>query len=618
MKLQVSHIKKSFGAQDVLLDASLQVKNNEKIALVGRNGCGKSTLLKIIDGSLPYDQGNRFVSKQIEIGVIDQISFDDLDCTVYDELLKAFSHVIELEQQLQQQATILQTKSDEKELKKYEEIQTQFERYNGYEYEVELKQVFYHFQFEEEDLYKPLSHFSSGQRTRIALVKLLLGKPDVLLLDEPTNHLDIESIEWLENYIRQYPMAVILVSHDRTFIDRVADEIIEIEFGKTMRFVGNYTHYVQAKKEYLAQNQDAYTRQQKEIQRLENLIERFRYKKTKAKMAQSKIKALERMDKIEKAQMDTSSINANFQCLRPSGQDVLQVDNGVFGYDTPLTQASFSMQRGQRLGIVGKNGIGKSTLIKTLVGKMELLEGSIYWGHHVDIGYFDQDSAQRSSNETLLDVLWNEDPNATQTEIRSILARFLFTQEEVFKEVSMLSGGERVRLALAILMIRKDNVLVLDEPTNHLDIPAKEALEDALLDYPGTILFVSHDRMFLEKMSTCVLEVDAESQFYALNYHDFLEKGDTAIPVEPVKQISVTKESFVDQKALKNRVAKLETLIHTAEEELEELREYRFEPEYYQDYKKMEELNEQIDEKHNEIARYMKEWEDKMNEMENH
>ena len=616
MKLSLSHIKKSFGAQDVLVDASIQIKNKEKVAIVGKNGCGKSTLLKIIDGSLPADSGNRIVSNQVKIGVIDQIIFKDLNKSVHEELLDAFSDVIQLEKELQIQAKILEQQHDQQQLKKYEQIQLLFESKNGYQYETELKNVFFHFQFDESDLDKPLSQFSSGQRTRIALVKLLLSQPDILLLDEPTNHLDIESIEWLENYIRQYQQAVILVSHDRTFLDHVADEIVEIEYGSTTRYPGNYSHYVLAKEQYLKQNEQAYARQQKEIERLETLIDKFRSKKNKAAFAKSKQKYLDRMDKVDKVHADTRMMTANFTCLRPSGQDVLMVDQCCFGYDSILTKASFQVKKGDRLAIIGSNGIGKSTILKTLMNQIDCLDGQVKWGHHVDIGYFDQESALNTGSDTILDTLWEYAPNATQTEIRSVLARFLFTQEEVFKEISVLSGGEKVRLALAILMIKKDNVLVLDEPTNHLDIPGKEALEQALLEYPGTILFISHDRMFLDKMATSILEVNQTSTYYPCSYQQYLNQE----PVETIKvaqkEQTIEKIAHRDRKAIKNRIMKLEEMIKVAEEELEELRELRYEPEYYQDYKQMDQLNEQIDEKHNEIARYMNEWEEKMNEME--
>ena len=619
MKLQLSHVKKSYGTQDVLIDSNLLIKDHEKVALVGRNGCGKSTLLKIICHQESMDEGNLTIPQDVKIGYLSQITFLDEHRTVHEELLDVFKYVREIENQLNQQAKVLETNSSEKELEKYALLQHKFESLNGYNYEVELKNVFFHFQFTQEDLKKQLCEFSSGHKTRIALVKLLLSKPDVLLLDEPTNHLDLESIEWLENYIQHYPSAVILVSHDRMFLDHVIDEVIEIEFGRTTRYVGNYSHYVKAKEEYLIKNHDAYIRQQQEIQRLETLIEKFRYKKNKAAFAKSKQKYLDRMDRIEDSKSDQSMMKAAFSSFRKGGKQVLEVDHLKVGYDTVLSDVSFTLMQHQRMGIVGRNGIGKSTLIKTLVNQIPSLGGQFRFGHQIDIGYFDQESAQMSSDKNVLDELWDENTEATQTEIRNTLASFLFTQDEVFKDVSNLSGGEKVRLALAKLMMDHDNLLILDEPTNHLDIPSKEALEKALENYDGTLLFVSHDRMFLKKMASRILEMDQESKVYDLTYEEYCQKKIENTLIESVKvEKNESQKTFQDMKALKNRVVKLENLLEEAEKDLEALRELRFEPEYYQDFQKMDQLNECIDLKHNEINSLMKEWEEKMQILEEH
>lgn len=615
MKLQISNIVKSYGANQVLDQASLQVKDKEKIALVGRNGCGKTTLMKIICGQELMDSGSRVVSNDVKIGYLSQITFLNEERTVYEELLDAFQEVRLLEEQLREQAEVLKTSANEKELEKYDRLQQRFEALNGYQYEVELQSVFFHFQFEKEDLDKPLNQFSSGQKTRIALVKLLLSKPDILLLDEPTNHLDIESIEWLENYIKHYPFAVILVSHDRMFLDHVVDEIVEIEYGKTMRYVGSYSHYIKAKEDYIKKNHEAFVRQQQQIERLEALIDKFRYKKNKASFAKSKQKYLDRMDRIEDAKQDRSKMKASFSSMRKGGKQVLTVEELSVGYqDTILSTVSFQLRQGQRMAIIGPNGIGKSTLVKTLVKELPKISGDFQFGHQIDVGYFNQESAQMKSDKNVLDELWDCDPEATQTEIRNTLASFLFTQDDVFKAVSALSGGERVRLALAKLMLAHDNLLILDEPTNHLDIPSKEALEDALMQYDGTILFVSHDRMFLKKMADRILKMDeSHSAVYDLTYEEYLEKASTNSLVEVQEEIKKeSAKSFQDIKALKNRIAKLEKLLEEAEEDLEALRELRYEPEYYQDYSKMEELDHSIDEKHNEINGLMQEWEEKM------
>ena len=624
MKLQVSNLYKSYGAHDILQGASLQVKGNEKIGLVGRNGCGKTTLLNIIAKNEDFDRGEMIIPNATKIGSISQTLFDDKTMTVLEALEEVFIPLKELEKQVNEQAELLALDHSEKALEKYDRLLNRFETMGGYDYEHELRSVFYHFGFEESDLSKRINEFSSGQQTRIALARLLLEKPDVLLLDEPTNHLDLDSIEWLEGYIARYPSAVIIVSHDRMFLDHVCDEIIEIEFGRTTRYPGNYTHYVQAKEDWLEKNHEAYIRQQEEIKRLEDVIEKFRYKGTKAAFAQSKIKYLDRMERIEDVKTDTSKLKASFSSARKGGNQVLEIDHLCFGYDHPLSCVSFEMHRQNRIGIVGPNGIGKSTLLKTLTGQLQPLSGSFHFGHQIDIGYFDQETAAMRSNKTVLDTLWDDNPDSTQTQIRSTLAAFLFTQDEVFKEVNDLSGGEKVCLSLARLMMAHDNLLILDEPTNHLDIPAKEALEKALKDYDGTLLFVSHDRMFLSKMADQVLEIGEDSQLFDFTYDQYAErkKAGTLSSAAVVAKTSQKLKSAAPEKtaaqmrqeknALTNRVAKLEELLEKAQEELEALRELRYEPEYYQDYRKMEELDATIDEKHNEIAHYTNEWEEKM------
>lgn len=613
MKLQLSNATKSYGSQLVLDRVDFSVRDKEKIGLVGRNGCGKSTLLKILSNQEQMDSGSLVLNNGANVGYLSQITFSDESLTVYQELTKAFGPLLELEEQLRKQEALLEYDHSLEALDRYAKLQTRFEQLNGYNYEYELKSVFYHFRFEEEDLHKPLQLFSSGQKTRIALVKLLLSKPDILLLDEPTNHLDLESIEWLENYILHYPSAVVLVSHDRVFLDRVVSEIVEIEYGKATRYVGSYSSYVKQKEVFLLKNHEAFLRQQKQIEHLNALIEKFRYKRSKASFAQSKIKELDRMEKIEDSKSDTRMMKARFTSDRKGGNVVLTCEDLVVGYDAPLTRVSLEVRRQERIAIVGPNGIGKSTLVKTLVKKVHPLAGSFRWGHQIDVGYFDQESAQMSSSLSVLEFLWDHFPMATQTELRNVLARFLFTQDEVFKEVSCLSGGERVRLALTRLMLCHDNVLVLDEPTNHLDIPAKEALEEALKDYDGTILFVSHDRMFLNKMATSVLELSESSTLYKGSYSEYIDKKANVVPEKENKPAKVSsKEIHKDLKAIKNRVAKIEQLLESAQEDLEALRELRYEPEYYQDYRKMEELDATIDEKHNEIANLSKEWEEKM------
>ena len=581
MLISTESLKKNINDKCILKNASFTIEDTDKIALIGVNGTGKSTLLKILAGIENYDAGTIIKKNGIKIHYLPQNPEFKTDC-VWDEIQLVNS--------------------------KNEHPVAEFE----------LKSILTKLGIT--DYQSSMSNMSGGQRKRVALALALCTSCDLLLLDEPTNHLDIAAIEWLENYVKHYPFAVVLVSHDRMFLDHVVDEIVEIEFGKTQRYVGDYSHYLKAKDEYLKKNHEAYIRQQQEIHRLEDLIEKFRYKKNKAAFAKSKQKYLDRMDKIEDSSSDTSQMKATFTCARKGGKQVLEVEDLKVGYDTVLSEVSFQLLQGQRMAIVGPNGIGKSTLIKTLVKELPALSGSFKFGHQIDVGYFNQESAQMKSSKNVLDELWDMDPDATQTQIRNTLASFLFTQDEVFKEVNDLSGGERVRLALAKLMLEHDNVLLLDEPTNHLDIPAKEALESALEKYDGTILFVSHDRMFLKKMATRVLEMASVSKVYDLNYEEYLEKKASNDLVESVakveKESKPTTVSFTDLKAIKNRVAKLEVLLDEAEQDLEAMRELRYETEYYQDYRKMEELDAKIDDKHNEIASLMKEWEEKMAMME--
>ena len=577
MLISTESLKKNINDKCILKDASFTIEDTDKIALIGVNGTGKSTLLKILAGIENYDSGTIIKKNGIKIHYLPQNPEFKTDC-VWDEIQLVNS--------------------------KNEHPVAEFE----------LKSILTKLGIT--DYQSAMSNMSGGQRKRVALALALCTSCDLLLLDEPTNHLDIAAIEWLENYVKHYPFAVVLVSHDRMFLDHVVDEIVEIEFGKTQRYVGDYSHYLKAKDEYLKKNHEAYIRQQQEIHRLEDLIEKFRYKKNKAAFAKSKQKYLDRMDRIEDSTSDTSQMKAVFTCARKGGKQVLEVEDLQVGYDKVLSDVSFQLLQGQRMAIVGPNGIGKSTLIKTLVKELPAISGSFKFGHQIDVGYFNQESAQMKSNKNVLDELWDMDPDATQTQIRNTLASFLFTQDEVFKEVNDLSGGERVRLALAKLMLEHDNVLLLDEPTNHLDIPAKEALESALEKYDGTILFVSHDRMFLKKMATRVLEMGSISKVYDLNYEEYLEKKASNELVESVakieKEVKPQTVSFTDLKAIKNRVAKLEVLLEEAEQDLEAMRELRYEPEYYQDYRKMEELDAKIDDKHNEIAALMQEWEEKM------
>ena len=457
---------------------------------------------------------------------------------------------------------------------------------------------------------REVATFSGGQKTRLAFVKLLLSKPDILLLDEPTNHLDIETIEWLEGYVKRYPKAVVLVSHDRMFLDDVVDVVYELEYGVMRRYPGNYTNYVNTKKSDVEQQKSAYARQQKEIQHMEELIEKFRYKKNKAAFAQSKIKYLERMDKIEDPNVDEKRFHARFTPRVRGGKRVLEVKDLTIGYDLPLCTITCDILQGEKVAIIGPNGKGKSTFLKTLMEQVSPLSGEFLFGHQIEVGYFDQELAQFDTNNTVLEEVWNDFSELNRTEVRTALGCFLFSGEDVFKTVDCLSGGEKVRLSFVKLMLSHPNFLMMDEPTNHLDLIGKEALEDALCDYEGTMLFVSHDRYFISKLATAVLVIDnGKATYYPMRYQEYMHKDEEH--VQAVKTVEKKETKKVDRGIHYDReVKKLEKKIAEKEKELEALRELRFDPEYYHDYQKMRDLDDKIDDVHNEIENFMKKWED--------
>lgn len=610
MRYQISKGCKSFGAQDVFENISFEVKDKEKVAIVGRNGCGKSTLLKIMASMEELDKGDIHKEKNCTIGYLAQTTFMDEEISVEADFESVFSELHEQEKKLTQISERMKTDHSEAILNEYAKTQERFEELGGYTYKQEMLNIFTKFNFVMEDLKKSISEFSGGQKTRLAFVKLLLSRPDILLLDEPTNHLDLETIEWLEGYVKRYPKAVVMVSHDRTFLDNVVDIVYEIEYGVMRKYTGNYSQYVETKKSDVERQKSAYARQQKEIKELETLIEKFRYKATKARMAQSKIKYLDRMEKIEDRSSDERSFHARFSSNIKGGNQVLKVKDLKIGYDQELCNVNFELLRGNRVAIMGKNGTGKSTLVKTLVDKIKPLSGNFLYGHQIEIGYFDQDLAQFDSSNNVLEELWNLFPDLDHTQIRNALGSFLFSGEEVFKEVSVLSGGEKVRLTLAKLMLEHGNFLILDEPTNHLDILGKEALEAALKEYDGTILFVSHDRYFISQIATSVLVLEnGQANYYPLTYQEYLHK-DEQVKVEKVMEDENKKKEKPKHINYGREVSRLEKQIQKKEEELETLRELRYEPEYYQDSEKMAELDGDIDAIHNEIASMMKLWEE--------
>ncbi|MBQ1811618.1 MAG: ABC-F family ATP-binding cassette domain-containing protein [Erysipelotrichaceae bacterium] len=613
MIVQISNGTVYFGANDVFENIDFTVNENERIALVGRNGSGKTTLLKVLTGECELSSGQLIKANKTSISYLKQNALALSEDTIGEVFDQVFAKLKDLEKQMEELSDAMKEEPDEKLSNKYSALQEEYKYLGGYTYQSEMLSVLAGFGFKESDLERKVSSFSGGEKTKIAFASLLLAKPDLLLLDEPTNHLDLSTIEWLENYLAKYKKAMVIVSHDRMFLDKTVNVVYELEYGSIRRYAGNYSSFVEQKKNDLIRQESAYRRQQKDIKRLEELIEKFRYKKNKAAFAQSKIKYLERMERIEDPKKaDTKAFKAKFVCGVRGGKNVLSLDHFEVGYDKPLANVSLEIKRGDRICVMGDNGTGKSTLLKSIIGETKPLGGYMMLGHQIQIGYFDQNLANFHNGNTVLEELWNEHPDLDMFKIRSVLGAFLFTADEVFKEVDVLSGGEKVRLSLAKLMMKKANFLILDEPTNHLDIISKEALENALNEYDGTILFVSHDRYFIRKIATSCLVIDTDKvTYYPDGYKDYIDAKVKEAP-EKVKE----EKNEVPLKELKQKpkynIKRLENEISLMEDILEDKRALRYEPEYYQDMKKMAELDDEIDEIHNKIHALEEKWEEAM------
>ena len=605
MILQVRNAYKSFGSQDVFQDLNLLIKRHEKVAIIGANGAGKTTLLRVFSNEESLDSGDVFFRSNTKMGFLDQIQIVDDSVMVKDFFNDVFTDVFELKKRLEEvEKRMVDDHSDEI-LKTFDRIQTEFIAKGGYTYETDIQTMMTQFNFSVADLNRPINTFSGGQITRLSFIRLLLSKPDILFLDEPTNHLDISTIEWLEGYLASYDGAVVLVSHDRLFLDRVCNTLIELEDGIATRYEANYTNYLKLKETSIAKHNVKVANQKKEIERLEALIEKYRYKKSKAAFAQSKIKYLDRMDKLEEKGDKKREFKANFKAQIRGGKEVLVMDELSVGYDKPLLEISQTIERGRRFAIVGENGSGKSTLLKTIAGRLPKLSGEMLLGHQIHMGYFDQQLLDFSMSKTVLEEIWDDFPQLDHTEIRTALGRFLFKGEDVFKSVGVLSGGERVRLSLIKLMLSQDNFLVLDEPTNHLDIQGKEALENALTSYDGTMLFVSHDRYFIDKIATDILVLeDGKITHTQKSMTEVINEEKTV--AKEIKKSS--KEDFVNYKRLQRTAKKLEEELLLLYEELELHRESRFDPDIYHDFEKMNEVNAVIDAIHNDIKSKESDW----------
>lgn len=625
MQIKIQNGVVDLSGEPILKRVNMEINTESKIGIVGRNGCGKTTLLRLIAGELQLSKDGDFSDSQFMvsgkpiIGTLNQMAFKDNSKTLLQEIRSAYSYIIDMKAQLDQLHIKMDNNPSQENITKYTTLLDIFTNEGGFYFEKEYEAAIKRFGFSDEDKSKPLSDFSGGQRTKIAFLKLLLSKPDLLLLDEPTNHLDVDAVAWLEEYLSGYKKAVVIVSHDRMFLDKTVNTIYEIEHGKTFKYQGNYSEFV-VKKQILRQQQaKQYEQQQSEIARLKELVERFRYKPTKAAMAQSKLKQLEKMDLIEPPEnYDNKVFHAQFQPTIRSVNDVLTVRDLAIGYDKELSKVSFDIKRGEHIGIVGGNGLGKSTLLKTLIGMIEPLGGSFIVGGSVKIGYFDQQMAQYTSSDTVLSDFLNKFPSLSDFQARSALGAFLFSGEDVFKSVDVLSGGEKVRLALCKIFKRNPNFLILDEPTNHMDILSKETLENILTDFEGTVLFVSHDRYFIKKVAHKILSFEnGGTVLYKYGYEEYIQNQSTQKEDSTLKeknQEKTPKKGFTTPLKEKSRreraLKKAEEAVELLEEKLSALNEQLNDEEVQSNYIKLGELQEEIASISAELDKAMTKWEE--------
>lgn len=601
----------TLGNNTILEEINFSIKNKEHVAIVGRNGCGKTTLLRSIIGELELDKGiseEEFSVTSLgikRIGYIRQDAIISNNITMIEEILKAYEDILLVEKRLEKLEKELSVKYDEKLLNKYQDLYLYYQNIGGYQYKKEYELAILMFGFTEEDKNKKLKDFSYGERTKIAILRLVLSKPDLLILDEPTNHLDVRAIEWLEEYLVNYPKMLIVVSHDRMFLDRVCSITYEIEYGSLVKYTGNYSYYEKQKKILYEKNLRNYEYQQKEIDRLTKIADRFRYKPSKASMALSKLKQIERMVKIDKPKgADKRTFMNHFNPAVESYRDVLKVKDLVIGYDKALGKISFTLERGERLGIIGENGTGKSTFLKTILGIIPKLQGKYVFGNRVQIGYFDQNVESLSCDKVILDIMKDEFPDIEEVELRNNLGAFGFSGDTVFRTVGSLSGGQKVKLLLCKIMRHQPNVLILDEPTNHLDIIGKETIEEMLLRYRGTIIFVSHDRYFIKKIATSLLAFEhGEINYYQDNYDSYLEKkmNSKEIVVDEVSNLSkknVNKQKYVsdlkEKSKLEREVKKIESEVQKLENKINEYQQEMLKEEVYMDIKRVREVEEQL------------------------
>ena len=637
--LQANQIARHFGAEILFENIHLEIQTGARIALVGRNGAGKSTLLKIIAGIEAPDVGNIAKNKTATLGYLAQDTGLDSTETVWNEMLKAFEDVRLMEQRMRDLEVFISegtpdTPAYQSFLKEYDKLQHDFSDKNGYSYENEIRSVLHGFKFDPSFYEQRIDTLSGGQKTRLALARMLLQHPDILILDEPTNHLDIETLAWLENYLQSYTGALLIVSHDRYFLDKVATEVYELSRKKMRHYKGNYSKYLDMKAEQLASDWKAYEKQQTEINKLEDFVARNLVRASTTKRAQSRRKALEKMERLDRPQGDEKQAHFLFNVAKPSGNVVLQVEDAAIGYDgTVLSEPiNLDIRRQEAIALVGPNGIGKSTLLKSIIQQLPFIRGKETLGTNVSIGYYDQGQAELHTNKTILAELWDEHPTVPEKDIRSILGAFLFSGEDVEKTIPLLSGGEKARVALAKLAMNQENFLILDEPTNHLDIDNKEVLENALIDYEGTLLFVSHDRYFINRIATKVIELSENgSKVYLGDYDYYLEKkkeeeeiAELLAAEQPeVSTPSTNKSTYFQSKeqqkimrSLQRKITQIEEDMAQLEETVDELEQQMVSPAVLDDHVKLNELNQALDEAHQLQEEKLSEWENLSLELE--
>ncbi|ANB59594.1 ABC-F family ATP-binding cassette domain-containing protein [Anoxybacteroides amylolyticum] len=632
--LQVRQLSKYFGADLILSNIKLEIQSKDRIALVGKNGAGKSTLLKIIAGEMSYDSGEIIKPKDVTIGYLAQDSGLTSTMSIWDEMLTVFTSLQAMEKELRTMEwqmgdpeVMNDKKRYEKLLKDYDVLQETFKEKGGYQYEAEIRSVLHGLHFSEYDYYStPVQSLSGGQRTRLALGKMLLTKPDLLILDEPTNHLDMDTLTWLEQYLQGYPGAILLVSHDRYFLDKVVTQVYELSRTTIKKYIGNYSKYLQQKAGDLEREWKLYEKQQEEVAKLKDFIQRNIARASTTKRAQSRRKQLEKMERMEKPTGEEKSASFSFRIERQSGNEVLSAENIAVGYDKEpiIRNIHFRITRGDSIALVGPNGIGKSTLLKAIVGTLSPQNGQFRYGSNVQIGYYDQNQAHLSSNKHVLDELWDEYPLKSEKEIRTVLGNFLFSGDDVLKPVSALSGGEKARLALAKLMMQNANFLILDEPTNHLDLDSKEVLENALIHYPGTILFVSHDRYFINRIATKVYELTKDGiteylgdyDYYIAKKAEMLELGRLALEEKQSQKNSTDKQTYEQEKEAKKlerqrkrRIEEIETEIAQLEESIANIEQQLCEPSVYEDFQKAQQLTKENEEMKEKLETLLAEWE---------